>query len=89
MLDEILPLKGIIPPLVTPLAGRDEIDVAGTQRLIDHVIDGGVHGLFVLGTSGEAPSLSHRTQRAFLKLACEHINRRKERKKLKKEKEKN
>lgn len=76
MSDELLPLNGIIPPLVTPLTGRDEIDVAGTQRLVDHVIDGGVHGLFILGTSGEAPSLSHRTQREFLKLACEHINRR-------------
>lgn len=73
MPDEILPLKGIIPPLVTPLAGRDEIDDEGARRLIDHVINGGVHGLFILGTSGEAPSLSHQTQRNFIKIACEQI----------------
>lgn len=68
-----LPLKGVIPPLVTPLLGRDEIDIEGTQRLIDHVIEGGVHGLFLLGSSGEAPSLSHATQREFLKIACDQV----------------
>lgn len=71
-----LPLKGIIPPLVTPIVSRNQVDVEGTQRLVDHVIEGGVHGLFLLGTTGEAPSLSHATQRQFLKIACEHINRR-------------
>ncbi len=73
MTDTVLPLKGIIPPLVTPLLGRDEIDVDGTRRLIDHVIGGGVHGLFLLGTSGEAPSLSHKTQQEFIQIACEQI----------------
>lgn len=68
-----LPLRGIIPPLVTPLAGRDTIDVDGTRKLIEHVISGGVHGLFLLGTSGEGPSLSHATQREFLNLASEQI----------------
>ena len=76
MSEEIIPLKGIIPPLVTPLAGRDEIDFSGTERLIDHVIKGGVHGLFLLGTSGEAPSLSHDCQRQFLQFACTKIDHR-------------
>ena len=47
------PLRGIIPPLVTPLLDQDQIDVPGTQRLIEHVVSGGVHGVFVLGTTGE------------------------------------
>jgi len=76
MTQSLLPLKGIIPPLVTPLSGRDRIDTEGLKRLVEHVIGGGVHGLFLLGTSGEAPSLSHRLQREFLKLACEFIDRR-------------
>ena len=67
------PLQGIIPPLVTPLLSRDQIDVDGTTRLIEHVIEGGVHGIFLLGTSGEAPSLSHETQREFLKIAADCI----------------
>ena len=54
------PLRGIIPPMVTPLLDRDTLDVAGLERLIEHILAGGVHGLFILGTTGEAASLSHR-----------------------------
>lgn len=59
-------LHGIIPPLVTPLLDRDRLDQAGLERLIDHTITGGVHGLFVLGTTGEAPSLSYRLRREMI-----------------------
>jgi 4-hydroxy-tetrahydrodipicolinate synthase len=58
--------SGVIPPLVTPLSGRDELDVAGLERLVEHVIAGGVHGLFLLGTTGEAPSLSYRLRREMI-----------------------
>lgn len=58
---------GIIPPLVTPLKAPDELDVAGLERLVEHVLAGGVHGLFVLGTSGEAPHLSYRLRRQLIK----------------------
>jgi dihydrodipicolinate synthase/N-acetylneuraminate lyase len=54
---------GIVPPLVTPLVTADVLDIAGLERLVDHVLAGGVHGLFVLGTTGEGPSLSHAIQR--------------------------
>ena len=52
------PLSGIIPPLVTPLRDRDSLDIAGLERLIEHLISGGVSGLFILGTTGEGPSFS-------------------------------
>lgn len=64
---------GIIPPLVTPLADRDTLDVAGFQRLISHVLGGGVHGIFVLGTTGEGPSLSHHLQREVVSQACQLV----------------
>jgi len=51
-------LCGIIPPLVTPLLDNDTLDIEGLERLIEHVIAGGVHGIFILGTTGEAQSLS-------------------------------
>ena len=59
-------LSGVIPPLVSPLSSRDEIDQAGLARLIEHVLAGGVHGLFLLGTTGEAPSLSYRLRRELI-----------------------
>ncbi|MCA9134129.1 MAG: dihydrodipicolinate synthase family protein, partial [Planctomycetales bacterium] len=63
-------LRGIVPPLVTPLEDYDTIDQAGTERLIEHVIAGGVAGIFILGTTGEAPSLSYRLRRDFIRLVC-------------------
>lgn len=57
---------GIVPPLVTPLVAADAIDVAGLERLVEHVVGGGVHGLFVLGTTGEGPSLSTAVQRELI-----------------------
>lgn len=51
-------LKGIVPPLVTPLIDNNTLDIEGLERLLEHVIAGGVHGVFILGTTGEAQSLS-------------------------------
>jgi len=68
-----LPLSGIIPPMVTPLRGRDEWDHAGLGRLIDHIIEGGVGGLFILGTTGEGPSLSYQLRRELIKRTCQLV----------------
>lgn len=58
--------RGIFPPMVTPLLGRDQLDVEGLERLVEHILAGGVHGLFVLGSTGEAPGLSHRLQKELV-----------------------
>ena len=68
--------RGIVLPLVTPLADRDKLDHAGTQKLLEHVIQGGVHGVFILGTTGEAPSLSYHLRREFIQLVSETVARR-------------
>jgi len=65
------PLEGIIPPLVTPLLNYDQLDVHGLERLLQHVLEGGVHGLFILGTSGEGPSLSYRLRRELITRTCQ------------------
>ncbi len=64
------PVRGILPPMVTPLLARDVLDVAGLERLVEHILAGGVHGLFVLGTTGEAPSLSYRLRRELIERTC-------------------
>jgi len=71
-----LKLHGIIPPLVTPLKNMNSLDYEGLERLIEHVIAGGVHGLFILGTTGEAPSLSYKLRKELIKEACRIINNR-------------
>jgi len=67
------PLRGIIVPMVTPLLDRDTLDVAGLERLIEHILAGGVHGLFVLGTTGEAPSLSYARRFELIERVCAQV----------------
>jgi 4-hydroxy-tetrahydrodipicolinate synthase len=61
------PLFGIIPPLVTPLIDNNHLDIEGLERLIEHVIQGGVHGIFILGTTGEAQSLGFTLRTEMIK----------------------
>jgi 2-dehydro-3-deoxy-D-pentonate aldolase len=68
-----LPLKGIIPPVVTPMTSNNSLDQAGLERLIRHMIGGGVHGLFMLGTTGEAPSLTYGFRKELISKTCELV----------------
>lgn len=65
--------KGIIPPMVTPLVDRDTLDVAGLEKLVEHILDGGVHGLFLLGTTGEAPALSYQLRAELIELSTKRV----------------
>lgn len=67
------PLRGIVPPLVTPLLDKDTLDIEGFERLIEHTIAGGVHGIFILGTTGEFASLSYKLRKELIELTCQHV----------------
>jgi len=67
------PLCGIIPPLATPLVEPDRLDLPGLERLVEHVLAGGVHGLFLLGTTGEGPGLSYRLRCELIERTCEQV----------------
>lgn len=67
------PIRGIIPPMVTPLAEPDLLDHKGLEKLIEHILRGGVHGLFILGTTGEGPSLSYRVRRELISAVCDQV----------------
>ena len=67
-------IKGIIPPMITPLLGRDMLDTKGLENLIEHILGGGVHGLFILGTTGEGPSLSYRLRYELIERTCKQVN---------------
>lgn len=71
-----LPIKGVIPPLVTPLLENMQLDVTGLRKLIEHVLNGGVHGIFLLGTNGEGPSFDIDFKKKLITEACEIINNR-------------
>ena len=49
---------GIYPPVVTPFTAEGDIDFPSLDKVVDHLIDGGMHGLFVLGSTGEVAYLT-------------------------------
>lgn len=67
---------GIIPPMLTPLLTPNSLDVEGLDRLIEHLIGGGIHGLFLLGTTGEGPGLSHSLRREIITRTCQSVAQR-------------
>lgn len=62
--------------MITPLRDRDELDIAGLERLIEHILAGGVSGFFILGTTGEGPSLSYRLRRELIERVCKQVKHR-------------
>ncbi|UNX55597.1 dihydrodipicolinate synthase family protein [Georgenia sp. TF02-10] len=64
---------GAVPALVTPLDPHGELLEDGLRALLDHVIAGGVHGVFVLGSSGEIYGLDDRQKRRVVEITVEHV----------------
>jgi 4-hydroxy-tetrahydrodipicolinate synthase len=67
------PLRGIVVPMITPLKAHDKLDVEGLERLIEHIIGGGVNALFILGTTGEGPSLSYQVRNEMIERTCSQV----------------
>ncbi len=67
------PLKGVVPPIITPLKDEYNLDEPGLEKLVEHIIGGGVHGLFLLGTTGEGPSLSMKLKYDMVEQSCKNI----------------
>ena len=62
-------LGGIIIPIITPVDGDDRVDEDSLRKIIRHVIDRGVHGLFVGGSAGEGPLLTEREWTRLMEIA--------------------
>lgn len=67
-------MKGIVPPLITPLKDNDTLDDEGLERLVEHVIKGGVSGVFILGTTGEFSSISYALRYQMVDKVCAMVN---------------
>ncbi len=65
-------LRGIIPPVVTPLTADQELDLPRLRSHIDLMLARGVHGIFVLGTTGEFYALDDREKQAVIAAGVEH-----------------
>jgi len=64
------PLRGIIVPIITPFDDSEKLDAGALEQLVEHIIEGGAHGLFVLGTTGEATSLPYAMRHDLVSRVC-------------------
>jgi len=69
-------ISGIIVPLVTPLSRQLDVDRIALRRLIEHVISGGVQGIFLLGSTGEGSALDTGAKRAVIDSGVNTVNKR-------------
>ncbi|VTS02357.1 4-hydroxy-tetrahydrodipicolinate synthase [Tuwongella immobilis] len=66
-------ISGIIPPIVTPLLPNEDLDLPRLRSLIDTHIELGMHGIFVLGTTGECYALSESEKQEVMATAVQHV----------------
>jgi len=67
-------IKGIIPPIITPMNEDESINVAELRRQVNRQIEGGVHALFCFGTNGEGYILSGAEKELVLRTVIEECN---------------
>jgi 4-hydroxy-tetrahydrodipicolinate synthase len=66
--------KGIIPAVITPLTNDGKFNEKAMRRLLKYLIDGGVHGLFVVGTTGEFYGLMPEEKRDIFNITMDETN---------------
>ena len=66
-------IRGVVPPLITPVDSDDRLDEKLFRDIIDHVIAGGVHGVFVLGTTGEFYGVEFDEKRRAIAIAVDQV----------------
>ena len=71
-------MEGIITPIVTPFHrdAEESINYEATKQLIDHLIDHGVKGIFILGSNGEFHVLSEEEKVAYAKAVIDIVDHR-------------
>lgn len=62
---------GVVVPMITPLTEDERLDRAAVHRIVDFLVDGGVHGLFILGSIGEGAVLRPAVRHELAEVAVE------------------
>lgn len=64
---------GIIPPIITPIDERENVDEAGYRHLLEYCVEGGLHGILVAGTNGETMALTQRERTRAIQITLDEI----------------
>lgn len=65
-------LNGITSAMVTPLDESGNILEDGLRQMIDYTIEGGIHGIYILGSTGEAYGLEDKQKKQMIEITVDH-----------------
>ncbi|MFZ2657982.1 MAG: dihydrodipicolinate synthase family protein [Victivallales bacterium] len=67
-------IKGIIPPLITPMDSEEKVDEKALRAIVRRAIDSGLHGIFVAGSGGEVMSLVQAERERAIRIATDEAD---------------
>lgn len=65
--------QGILPAMITPMTKNNTVNIPALRKLINHLIDGGVHGIFSIGTTGEFYALTNAEYQEILEVTVDQV----------------
>ncbi len=66
-------LRGVYPAMVTPFTPDENVDKEAYRRVVRYCLDGGVHGVVVLGTTGEFPAMTDAMRQDAIETALDEV----------------
>src|SRR5947208_10947568 len=70
---DLMAYRGVVVPMISPVTPAGVIDEPAVERIVDHLIGGGVGGIFPLGTTGEAASMHRDEKRRLVEATVKHV----------------
>jgi len=68
-----IPILGSLVAIVTPMHPDGALDFAALRRLLDWHVAQGTHGIVIVGTSGESPTVNVAEHRELIRFTVAHI----------------
>jgi len=66
-------LRGVVPPVCTPFDSNFNVDEKSLRKLLNYLIDGGVHGLFILGSTSEVAYLTDDRRAEIIRITMDEV----------------
>ena len=66
-------IKGVIVPILTPMNTDETVDKNSLRRLVNYLLDNGVHGIWVSGTTGEFGAMSDQERLSGMETVVDEV----------------
>ena len=65
--------RGVLPAIITPMTNEGSVNIPALRKLIDYMIDGGVHGIFAMGTTAEFYAVTPKEYQEVLEATVDQV----------------